>query len=116
MNPHELNYRTGDEFAQAAKGRGNDVLVFLDSDGRSYNAPAHTLPSARGQGEPLSSRFVKNDARFVGVIMGSGDSKVLLASNAGYGFVGTLNEMVTKNKAGKACLSVPSGGCATGND
>ena len=75
VNPHELNYRTGDEFAQAAKGRSNDVLVFLDSDGRSYNAPAHTLPSARGQGEPLSGRFkTKNDARFVGVIMGSGDS------------------------------------------
>ncbi|MAQ60862.1 MAG: DNA topoisomerase IV subunit A, partial [Gammaproteobacteria bacterium] len=113
VKSHELNYRTGDEFAQAAKGRSNDVLVFLDSDGRSYNALAHTLPSARGQGEPLSGRFkTKNDARFVGVIMGSGDSKVLLASNAGYGFVGTLNEMVTKNKAGKACLSVPSGGSA----
>ena len=113
VKPQELNYRTGDEFAQAAQGRSNDVLVFLDSDGRSYNALAHTLPSARGQGEPLSGRFkAKNDARFVGVIMGSGDSKVLLASNVGYGFVGTLNDMVTKNKAGKACLSVPSGGTA----
>ena len=113
VRPQELNYRTGDEFAQAAKGRSNDVLVFLDSDGRSYNALAHTLPSARSQGEPLSGRFkAKNDARFVGVLMGSGDSKVLLASNAGYGFVGTLNDMVTKNKAGKACLSVPSGGIA----
>ena len=113
VKPQELNYRTGDEFAQAAQGRSNDVLVFLDSDGRSYNALAHTLPSARGQGEPLSGRFkAKNDARFVGVIMGSGDSKVLLASNAGYGFVGTLNDMVAKNKAGKACLSVPSGGTA----
>ena len=113
VKPHELNYRTGDEFSQATKGRSNDVLVFLDSDGRSYNAQAHTLPSARGQGEPLSGRFkAKNDARFVGVIMGSGDSKILLASNAGYGFVGTLNDMVTKNKAGKACLSVPTGGTA----
>ena len=113
VKPQELNYRAGDEFAQAAKGRSNDVLVFLDSDGRSYNALAHTLPSARGQGEPLSGRFkAKNDARFVGVLMGSSDSKVLLASNAGYGFVGTLNNMVTKNKAGKTCLSVPTGGIA----
>ena len=113
VKPDELNYRTGDEFAQAAKGRSNDVLVFLDSDGRSYNALAHTLPSARGQGEPLSGRFkTKNDARFVGVAIGNSDSKVLLASNAGYGFVGSLDEMVTKNKAGKACLSVPSGGTA----
>jgi topoisomerase-4 subunit A len=113
VKPHELNYRTGDEFSQAAKGRSNDVLVFLDSDGRSYNAAAHTLPSARGQGEPLSGRFkAKNDARFVGVLMGNADAKVLLVSNAGFGFVGTLSEMVTKNKAGKACLSVPSGGYA----
>ena len=113
VKPQELNYRAGDEFAQAAKGRSNDLLVFLDSDGRSYTALAHTLPSARGQGEPLSGRFrVKNDARFVGVLIGSGDSKVLLASNAGYGFVGTLNNMVTKNKAGKTCLSVPTGGIA----
>ena len=49
VKPHELNYRTGDEFGQAAKGRSNDVLVFLDSDGRSYNTAAHTLPSARGR-------------------------------------------------------------------
>ena len=113
VKPQELNYRAGDEFAQAAKGRSNDVLVFLDSDGRSYNALAHTLPSARGLGEPLSGRFkAKNDARFVGVLMGSSDSKVLLASNAGYGFVGNLSDMVTKNKAGKACLSVPTGGIA----
>ena len=113
VKPQELNYRAGDEFAQAAKGRSNDVLVFLDSDGRSYNALAHTLPSARSQGEPLSGRFkAKNDARFVGVLMGSSDSKVLLASNAGYGFVGNLSDMVTKNKAGKACLSVPAGGIA----
>ncbi len=113
VKPQELNYRAGDEFAQAAKGRSNDVLVFLDSDGRSYNALAHTLPSARSQGEPLSGRFkAKNDARFVGVLMGSSESKVLLASNAGYGFVGNLSDMVTKNKAGKACLSVPAGGIA----
>ena len=112
VKPHELNYRTGDEFAQAAKGRSNDVLVFLDSDGRSYNTAAHTLPSARGQGEPLSGRFkAKNDARFVGLLM-SAQTKVLLASNAGFGFVGVLSEMVTKNKAGKACLSVPAGGFA----
>ena len=106
VKPHDLNYRTGDEFGQAAKGRSNDVLVFLDSDGRSYNTAAYTFLRL-GSGEPLSGRFkAKNDARFVGVLMGNGDAKVLLASNAGFGFVGVLNEMVTKNKAGKACLSV----------
>ena len=110
MDPAELAYRSGDAFAQAARGRTNETLVFLDSHGRTYNTPAHTLPSARGQGEPLTGRFKPKDgARFVGVVMGGNDTKVLLASNAGFGFVGPLADMVTKNKAGKACLSVPAG-------
>jgi topoisomerase-4 subunit A len=57
VDPRELNYRTGDEFAHAVKGRTSDVLIFLDSHGRTYNTPGHSLPSARGQGEPLSGRF-----------------------------------------------------------
>ncbi|MEC7990614.1 MAG: DNA topoisomerase IV subunit A, partial [Pseudomonadota bacterium] len=110
MDPAELAYRSGDAFAQAARGRTNETLVFLDSHGRTYNTPAHTLPSARGQGEPLTGRFKPKDgARFVGVVMGGNDTKVLLASNAGFGFVGPLADMTTKNKAGKACLSVPAG-------
>ena len=113
MDPTELNFRSGDEFAQAARGRTNDTLVFVDSTGRAYNTPAHTLPSARGQGEPLTGRFKPpQGARFVGVVMGGSASKVLMTSSAGFGFVGSLQEMVTKNKAGKAVLSVPVGGMA----
>lgn len=113
MDPRELNYRTGDAFAQAAKGRTNGILVFVDSHGRAYNTPAHTLPSARGQGEPLTGRFKPpQDVRFVGVVMGDANVKVLMSSNAGFGFIGPLAEMVTKNKAGKAVLSVPQGGSA----
>jgi topoisomerase-4 subunit A len=107
LDPAELAYRSGDQFAQAARGRTNEILVFLDSHGRTYNTPAHSLPSARGQGEPLTGRFKPKDgARFVGVAMGGSTTKVLLASNAGFGFIGPLADMVTKNKAGKACLSV----------
>jgi topoisomerase-4 subunit A len=88
-------------------------MVFLDSTGRSYAVTPHNLPSARGQGEPLSGRLKPPaGARFVGVVMGPGASRVLLASDAGYGFIASLDEMVTKNKAGKACLSVPKGGTA----
>ena len=113
MDPKELNYRGGDTFAQAARGRTNEILVFVDSQGRAYNTQAHTLPSARGQGEPLTGRFKPpQGARFVGVVMGGGEAKVLMSSNAGFGFVGPLSEMVTKNKAGKAVLSVPQGGAA----
>ncbi len=110
LDPAELAYRSGDQFAQAARGRTNETLVFLDSHGRTYNTPAHSLPSARGQGEPLTGRFKPKDgARFVGVAMGGSATKVLLASNAGFGFIGPLADMVTKNKAGKACLSVSAG-------
>ena len=110
LDPAELAYRSGDQFAQAARGRTNEILVFLDSHGRTYNTPAHSLPSARGQGEPLTGRFKPKDgARFVGVAMGGSATKVLLASNAGFCFIGPLADMVTKNKAGKACLSVSAG-------
>ncbi len=113
MNPRELSYRGGDKFAFATRGRTSDVLVFLDSSGRSYNLPAHSLPSARGQGEPLTGRLKPPEgARFVGVFLGSKAQRVLVASSAGYGFVGKVEDMVTKNRAGKAFLSVPAGGVA----
>ena len=112
-DPQELSYRSGDKYGHAARGRTNDILVVLDSFGRSYAVAPHTLPSARGQGEPLTGRFKPAaGARFVGLAMGSGSTRVLLCSDAGYGFVGSLEEMTTKNKAGKACLSVPKGGTA----
>ena len=113
MDPRELSYRSGDQFAQALRGRTNETLVFVDSMGRAYQVAPHTLPSARGQGEPLTGRFkAPPGARFVGLAMGGGDAKVLMASNAGFGFIGQLAEMVTKNKSGKAVLSVPAGGAA----
>jgi topoisomerase-4 subunit A len=111
--PRELNYRSGDEFLSAVRGRSNDPLVFIDSGGRAYSVAAHTLPSARGQGEPLTGRLNSPEgARFVGVAMGPGSSRLLLASNAGYGFITTLATLLTKNRAGKAALSVPKGGVA----
>jgi topoisomerase-4 subunit A len=113
VNPLELNYRSGDKYGHSARGRSNDVMVFLDSTGRTYTVAPHSLPSARSQGEPLTGRLKPPPgARFVGVVMGPGPTRVLLASDAGYGFVSSLEEMVTKNKSGKACLSVPNNGHA----
>ncbi len=109
----ELNYRSGDALLADARGRSNEILAFLDSTGRAYSLPAHTLPSARSQGEPLTGRLKPVDgARFVGLALGQGEQKLLLASDAGYGFVGKLADMVAKNRAGKAYLSVPKGGVA----
>jgi topoisomerase-4 subunit A len=113
MKPEDLSYRSGDKFAHAGRGRTNEILAFLDSTGRSYSVAPHTLPSARGQGEPLTGRLKPPEgSRFVGLVIGREDTRVLLASDAGYGFVGTLADMVTKNRAGKATLSVPNGGSA----
>ena len=105
-----LNYKAGDGFRAAATGRSNQLAVFLDSSGRSYSVPAHTLPSARGQGEPLTGRVNPPDgAQFVDVVAGRPDDYYLLASDAGYGFVTRLENMFAKNKGGKALLNLPRG-------
>ncbi len=110
VNPADLNYRSGDRLGQAARGRTSDALVFLDSTGRSYSVAAHSLPSARSQGEPLTGRLKPPaGARFVGLAIGPADARVLVAGDAGYGFVCTLGDMVSKNKSGKALLSVGKG-------
>jgi len=113
MNPQDLSYRSGDSYGHAGRGRTSDVLIFLDSSGRTYAAAPHTLPSARGQGEPLTGRLKPPEgARFVGLAIGAESTRWLLASDAGYGFVVKLSDMVTKNRAGKVTLSVPKGGSA----
>jgi topoisomerase-4 subunit A len=110
VDPTSLNFRTGDRYATSVKARSNQQIVFLDSTGRSYSLPAHTLPSARGQGEPLSGRLqAPSDARFVSVIAGDDDKTLLLSNSAGYGFVTTVDQLLAKNKAGKALFNVPDG-------
>ena len=110
IDPAGMNYKAGDEFAAAAHGRSNQLVVFLDSPGQTYALMALLLPAARGQGEPLSGRLKPADgARFVGVMAGDPEQLYLLASDSGYGFVVKLGDMYTRNKAGKATLSVPKG-------
>jgi topoisomerase-4 subunit A len=110
IDPAEMTYKSGDEFAMAARGRSNQLTVFIDSSGKTYALPTHSLPSARGQGEPLSGRLKPADgARFVGVMAGDPEQLFLLASDSGYGFTIKLSDMFTRNKAGKSTLSVPRG-------
>jgi len=105
-----LAYRAGDEFKQAVKGRSNQLAVFLDSTGRCYAIPAHSLPSARGNGEPIASRVTPPDgATFAGVMLGEPEQTYFLASDAGYGFKVKLEDLYVRNKNGKAVLSVPKG-------
>jgi topoisomerase-4 subunit A len=113
VDPLSLSYKSGDGYLAAAQGRSNQLAMFIDSTGRVYSVIAGTLPSARGQGEPLSSRFKPPDgAEFCGAMIGDNDQKYLLASDAGYGFIATLEDLVTRNKAGKAILRVAPGGKA----
>ncbi|MFN2300931.1 MAG: DNA topoisomerase IV subunit A [Gammaproteobacteria bacterium] len=110
LEPRELQYRAGDGFLAAALGRTNQLAAFLDSTGRAYALPAHSLPSARGLGEPLSGRLNPPDgATFRGVMCGEESGRWVLASDAGYGFVGTLGECLTRNRSGKSVLTVPKG-------
>jgi topoisomerase-4 subunit A len=110
IDPHSLSYKAGDGFRHAVRCRSNQPALFLDSTGRVYTLPAHSLPSARGQGEPLTGRLSPPDgASFVGVVSGDPDDLVLVASDAGYGFITRIADMVSRNKSGKALLSVPKG-------
>jgi topoisomerase-4 subunit A len=110
LNPAELSYKSGDGFRQAVRLRSNQQAVFLDSAGRSYSLAAHTLPSARGQGEPLTGRFNPPAGQsFVAVLGGEPEQWWLLASDAGYGFRVQAKDLLANKKAGKAVLSLPAG-------
>jgi topoisomerase-4 subunit A len=108
IDPRTLSYKTGDAFQGVARGKSLQNAIFVDTTGRTYTLPAHSLPSARGNGEPLSGRLNPPDgSRWVGVIMGEPEDLWLLASDAGYGFTVRLKELITDRRAGKSVLNVP---------
>lgn len=102
-----LSYREGDSMLAAVKGRSTQQVAFLDSTGRSYSTAVHTLPSARGNGEPLTGRFSPPPgAAFQALASGDNDTRFVLASSHGYGFVTRFENLTGRNKAGKAMLSL----------
>jgi topoisomerase IV subunit A len=108
IEPGALSYKSGDAFQALSRGRSLQPAVFIDSTGRTYTLPAHSLPSARGYGEPLSGRLDPPDgAKFAGVMIGEPDDLWLLATDAGYGFTARLRDLVSDRRAGKVVLSVP---------
>jgi topoisomerase IV subunit A len=111
IDARTLQYKSGDEYQHAAKGRSVQQAIFLDSTGRAYSLIAHSLPSARSLGEPMSSRVDPPDgAKWRGVMIGEPEDLWLVASDAGYGFTVRLKETFTRNKAGKGLINVPEGG------
>jgi topoisomerase-4 subunit A len=110
LDPSELTYKSGDSFLAAARGRSNQPAIFLDSTGRTYSLAAHTLPSARGHGEPLTgSVSPPSGAGFVGMALGADEDRVIVASDYGYGFVAKLGDLTTRHTAGKVVLTLPAG-------
>ena len=102
-----LNYKSGDSFLKDAKGRSNKMAIFLDSTGRSYTLLANSLPSARGQGEPLTGRLTPPiGAEFIDVVMGDDDQPIILSSDAGYGFISSLSNLQSKTKSGKHAITL----------
>ncbi len=110
IDPTALSYKAGDSFKCAALGKSQQNALLLDSTGRSYALPANSLPSARGQGEPLTGKLnPPSGAEFCGLLMGDDSQPVLLASDAGYGFIASFGDLYSKNRAGKTLLSLPEG-------
>jgi topoisomerase-4 subunit A len=110
IDPTSVSYKAGDGYLDATRLRSNQSAIFIDTTGRCYSVQAHTLPSARSQGEPLTGRLSPlSGALFTAVLGGEPNQWYLVASDAGYGFVVQLKELFSKNKAGKALLRLPRG-------
>lgn len=110
VDPKEISYKGDDSYLHHAQGKSNQLVLFIDSTGRTYTQQAHKLPSARGQGEPVAGYFnPPAGASFAGVVMGQPDDLYLLSSDAGYGFVVRVEDLMTRTRNGKAVLKVPKG-------
>jgi len=113
IDPYSLSYKSSDSYQDSVIGRSNGLATFLDSTGRTYTIQSYGLPSARGLGEPLSAKL--NPAagvHFVGVVSKENSNQFLLSSNYGYGFICDFESAVSRSKAGKVTLNVPSGSLA----
>jgi topoisomerase-4 subunit A len=111
IDPNTLSYKQGDKFQSSAYGRSNQQVVLLDSTGRSYTLAAHSLPSARGQGDPLSGRFsTPVGAAFKATIMAKNEDHYLLGSSFGYGFICKFEDLLSRAKAGKASINLGNSG------
>jgi topoisomerase IV subunit A len=113
VKPEELDYKAGDEYLASARGKTNQILAVLDSKGRAYQLAATDLPSARGHGEPVTSRLDLGDgAKVAAVMLGDAEDRYVVGSASGYGFVAKLGDLMTDRKAGKTFISVPEGSSA----
>ena len=110
INPTSLTYRGDDKLQHFAKGRNNQTAVFFDSGGKAFSLPVHSLPSARGMGEPLTGRVIaESGVTFEGVAIGADESKILISNSAGFGFISALSNAISNQKKGKQFMKTPDG-------
>ncbi|MEQ2026310.1 DNA topoisomerase IV subunit A [Xenorhabdus szentirmaii] len=108
IDPSGLNYKSGDSYRSAVRGKSNQPVVFIDTTGRSYSLDPLDLPSARGQGEPLTGKLaLPAGASVEHLLTAQEDQKFLMSSDAGYGFICTFSDLIAKNRAGKALITLP---------
>ena len=108
IDPEGLSYKAGDKYLSHACGKSNQPVIFIDSTGRSYALDPLSLPSARSQGEPLTGKLtLPAGATIEQVIMEPEKQELLMASDAGYGFICKFEDLIARNKAGKALISLP---------
>ena len=107
VDPRALSYKAGDEYLTSCKGKSNQSCIFIDSSGRAYSLDAHSLPSARTQGEPLTGRFNQNEnVPFACALMGDESDRYIISSDHGYGFIANLSDINSRNKNGKALINL----------
>jgi Type IIA topoisomerase (DNA gyrase/topo II, topoisomerase IV), A subunit len=108
IDPNTLSYRGDDSLQDFARGRSNQLAVFLDSNGKAYSIQSHSLPSARGMGEPITGRLnADSGVQFISSVIGVEDNKFLIMNTAGYGYISEYQNMISNKKTGRAFMKLP---------
>jgi len=108
IDPTSLSYRGDDSLQDFARGKSNQLAVFLDSNGKAYSIPSHSLPSARGMGEPITGRLnADSGVKFISSVIGADDDRFLIMNSAGYGYISEYKNMISNKKTGRAFMRLP---------
>ena len=108
IDPQTLSFRGEDSLQDFARGKSNQLAVFIDSNGKAYSIASHTLPSARGMGEPITGRLnADSGVQFISSVIGKEGDKFLIMNTAGYGFISEYQNMISNKKTGRAFMKLP---------
>ncbi len=108
IDPNTLSYRGDDSLQDFARGKSNQLAIFLDSNGKAYSIPSHSLPSARGMGEPITGRLsADSGVQFISSIIGNEDDRFLIMNTAGFGYIAEYQSMISNKKTGRAFMKLP---------